>query len=98
VPLAWAHINRNRDKSDRFYPIERAVAEAVGKDVLPVSEDPGKLVQLLNGVAGKVDDFLNYGIRDFNTYEVNGASLKAILSPVADCLDGFRAFAASLRA
>lgn len=82
---------------DKLYPLNRAVERAAGAD-LPSADNPYHLARLMAGVAGKADHFLKHGTFDFNTYEVNGPSLEAILEPVSGDLQGFRAFAAAARA
>jgi hypothetical protein len=82
---------------DRLYPLSAEVTKADAEG-LPSAENPYHLARLMSGVAGKVDHMLRRGTFDFNTYEVNGPSLEAVLAPVKDDLDGFRAFAASARA
>jgi hypothetical protein len=82
------------DVVDRFFPISKAVEG----DSLRAIEDPYKMARLYSGWTGKADHMLNEGTFDFNTYKNNGPSLKDILDPVKDDMDGFRAFAASARA
>lgn len=79
---------------DKFFPI----SEARKGVELTAENDPYKLVRLYAGWTGKADHMLNEGTFDFHTYENNGPSLKSILDPVKDDLDGFRAFAAAARA
>jgi hypothetical protein len=66
--------------------------------VLPASEDAGKLARLLSGASGIADRFLRYNTLDFATRQPNGPGLEAILAPVKDDMDGFRAYAAAQRA
>lgn len=84
---------------DQFFPISKATskAEEVLGD-LPTNENPYELARLFSGHAGKADHMLNHGMFDFNSYENVGPSLKAILDPVKDDLNGLRAFASSVRA
>lgn len=91
---------------DKFYtaslddltPIKRAVEEmAAGKD-LPGDKDPYTLARELRGIYGRVQVAIEHGTLDFNTLQINGKSLKAILEPVKNDLDGLRAYAISSRA
>lgn len=81
---------------DRLFPISKAVKEA-DIEGLTTDDNPYQLARMLTGYVGKADHFLNQGTFDFNTYENNGASLKEILQPVSDDLNGFRAYMASRR-
>ncbi len=94
----WTWSRLNSAVLDRLFPIEQAVTRLVGKNVLPIAEDAGKLARLLSGANGIADRFLNYNTLDFATRQPNGASLKDILEPVKDDMDRLRAFAASARA
>jgi len=93
---AWSWSRAYTNLVDKLYPISKAVAE-IDKE-LPTPENPYQLARLLSGYAGKADHMLNEGTFDFNTYKNNGPSLKSILAPVTNEMDGFRAFAASARA
>jgi hypothetical protein len=93
--MTWDRLYTNF--IEKLFPISKAVKEA-GLADLKTEDNPYVLARLLSGHAGKADHFLNNGTFDFTTYENNGKSLKAILSPVADDLNGFRAYATSARA
>lgn len=83
---------------DDLTPIKRAVEEmAAGKD-LPGDKDPYTLARELRGIYGRVQVVIEHGTLDFNTLQINGKSLKAILEPVKNDLDGLRAYAISSRA
>lgn len=82
---------------DRFWPLEKEVRESVIKPE-GTSEDPYRMVRLYAGWAGKADHMIEKGMFDFHTYENTGPGLRAILDPVKDDLNGFRAFIASARA
>lgn len=83
---------------DDLTPIKRAVEEmAAGKD-LPGDKDPYTLARELRGIYGRVQVAIEHGTLDFNTLQINGKSLKAILEPVKNDLDGLRAYAISSRA
>lgn len=69
----------------------------LGINELPISEDFYKLARLTRGISGKVDHFLQFAPYDFNTYANNGRSLKDILAPFADDLNGLRAYVKSKR-
>lgn len=81
---------------DRLNPINEAVKQAGGAE--KAAEDPYTLARLYAGVSGKADQFLQHGTYDFNTYANTGKPLREILAPVTDDLNGFRAYASSLRA
>lgn len=63
-----------------------------------VDEDAYQLARLTRGQFGKAEHFIEYGSFEFNSYKTNGKPLKEIIAPVADDLDGFRAYLASKRA
>jgi hypothetical protein len=92
--LTWGRLYSNF--LDKLYPISKAVTEA-GVE-LPAEENPYQLARLMAGHVGKADHFLNEATFDFHTYENNGKSLKEILDPVKDDLNGLRAYAAASRA
>lgn len=83
---------------DDLNPIRQEVREMAGTNKLPASQDPYQLARLTRGTFGKADQFLEHATYDFRTYESNGKSLKSILEPIADDLNGLRAYAASQRA
>jgi hypothetical protein len=90
---------------DKFYtevvndlhPIFKAVEELGGKD-LPVEQHAGKLAQLTRGSIGKADQALEFAIFDPKTLKNVGEGLKDRMRPVAEDLDGWRAYALSKRA
>lgn len=90
---------------DKFYtevvndlhPIFKAVEEMGGKD-LPVEQHAGKLAQLTRGSIGKADQALEFAIYDPKTLKNIGEGLKDRMRPVAEDLDGWRAYALSKRA
>lgn len=92
--LTWDRLYTNF--LDRLYPIAKAVKGAGTQ--IPTESNPYHLARLMAGYAGKADHFLNNGTFDFRTFENNGKPLKEILAPVADDLNGFRAYAAAARA
>lgn len=84
------------DTVDDLFPISQAVKES-GLD-LGAAENPYRLARLTRGAPAKADMMLTRGTFDWNTYQTNGAALKDIVKPVADDLDGLRAYVASKRA
>jgi hypothetical protein len=95
----WSWRGLYTNLVDRLYPLAAAVKSASGGEGLPAAQNAYKLARLMSGVAGKADRMLNgAGTFDFNSYQDTGPSLKAILAPVADDLDGFRAYLTSARA
>ncbi|HJW82429.1 MAG TPA: LPD38 domain-containing protein [Acidiferrobacterales bacterium] len=90
---------------DKFYtefvndlhPIFKAVEELGGKE-LPAAEHAGKLAQLTRGSVGKADQALEYGTYDPVTLKNTGEGLKDRMRPVAENLDGWRAYALAKRA
>lgn len=92
--MSWSRLYTS--VFDKLYPIKEAIDAVGGTD--KASEDPYIAARLMAGVSGKADHMLNYGTFDFKTMENNGPSLKAILEPIGNDLDGFRAYSASVRA
>ena len=87
-----------RDYVDRLYYVGKATKEMAGGRTLPMSEDPYIGARKLASVSSKGTHFIEYGTFDPRTLQETGPSLKAILDPVKDNLDEFRAFAVSTRA
>jgi hypothetical protein len=87
---------------DRLHPIEVATREAVGgraaAQALPTLKNPYRLARLMSGNAGRARHWLEFGQVDFANWRTIGPSLKEILAPVRQDLDGFRAFAVAMRA
>lgn len=83
---------------DKLDPIRQVTEALAGDNKLGAEENSYKLMRLLPGVTGKAEQFLNHGAFDFNTLENTGKSLKDVIAPVKDDLDGFRAYAAASRA
>lgn len=92
--MSWSRLYTS--VFDKLYPIKEAIDAVGGTE--KASEDPYIAARLMAGVSGKADHMLNYGTFDFKTMENNGPSLKAILEPIGNDLDGFRAYSASVRA
>ncbi len=83
---------------DDLHPLKQVVDEMARGQKLRPSEDPYKLARLLRGFHGKAEAFLRHSPFDFHTYENKGKSLQAILKPLGDKLDEFRAYIVSRRA
>jgi hypothetical protein len=79
---------------DKFFPLKK---EADLAELTP-ENNPYVLARLMAGRAGKADHFLNQGTFDFNTGRNNGPSLKQVLEPVADDVNGLNAYGAASRA
>lgn len=64
-----------------------------------IDKDAYVTARLTRGVNGKVDQFLEHGGPfDFNSYAQKGPSLRTILDPVGDDLNGLRAYLVARRA
>lgn len=90
---------------DDLNPIREAVkaaaketVESPGTGELKTKDDPYQLARLTRGTFGKADMFLERSTFDFTTYKNNGESLKTILEPLKDDLNGLRAYTAAKRA
>lgn len=82
---------------DNMNPLKLAVKAMTDGEKIPVSEDPYALARLTRGFYGKADQFLTQSPYDFNTYKNTGESLKSILEPVKDDLQGVRAYIVAKR-
>lgn len=82
---------------DDLDPIRRLRNELADGATVPAKQDPYVLARLTRGAYGKAQQFLENGAFDFNTLRSTGKSLKAILKPVKNDLDGLRAYAVSKR-
>jgi hypothetical protein len=86
-----------RDWSDKLHPLQKVVeAMAEGRE-LNIVEDAYKLARLHVGVSGKALHFLEYTPFKFDTFERVGRPLKAILEPIQENPDAFRAYLVSKR-
>ena len=83
-----------KDDLNPIRKLRNALAE--GK-TLAASKDPYVLARLTRGSYGKAQQFLEGGTFDFDTLETTGKSLKKILRPVKNDLDGLRAYAVAKR-
>lgn len=87
-----------KDAVDSLSPLKDVVKLITDGQNIPVSKDPYKLARLSRGVNGKAEHFLDFGTFDFKTMKNNGRGLRAILDPVKDDLDNFRAYVVAKRA
>jgi hypothetical protein len=89
---------------DDLNPIREAVKQAnealkeQDKKPLSAGQDPYQLVRTARGTFGKADHFLEIAPFDFYNYQNVGKSLKAIIEPVKNDLDGLRAYLVADRA
>lgn len=83
---------------DDLHPIKQFVETLSGGKEVPADKNPYVMARLLRGVYGKAQQALENATFDFKTLANNGKSLKTILEPVKDDLDGLRAFAIASRA
>lgn len=82
---------------DNMNPLKLAVDEMTGGKGAPVGENPYALARLTRGFYGKADQFLTQSPYDFKTYANTGESLKSILTPFKDDLQGVRAYVVAKR-
>ena len=87
---------------DDLNPVKTAQETArkeAGMEPLATGDSPYDLLRLTRGVAGKADVMLEHqGPFDFNSYAKVGRSLKEIIAPVQNDMDGLRAYVTSKRA
>ena len=83
---------------DSMNPLKNAVDAMTNGEKLPASQNPYTLARLTRGFYGKADQFLQNSPYDFSTYKNTGESLKSILAPFKDDLDGVRAYITASRA
>jgi hypothetical protein len=91
--LTWSRFYTN--VFDRLHPIEEAVA-ATG-EALPTSQHPYRLARLMAGNPGRAQHWIEHGQVDFATGRTIGPSMREIVAPVQNDLDGLRAFGAAVR-
>lgn len=94
--IKTAH-NFRKNFVDDLDPLKKIVNEIAGDDKLMTEQDAYKLLRLNNGVTGKVQVALEYGILDKNGQKIS-KSLKEILEPVANNQKEFIAYLTALRA
>lgn len=85
------------DAKEDLWPIKKLVEE-MRSGPLETGRDPYKLARLVRGVQGKAEQFLEFSPFKFETYENVGRSLKSVLEPVKNDMDGMRAYAVARRA
>lgn len=89
--------NFRKNFVDELDPLKKIVEEISSGDKLMTKENAYKLLRLNNGVTGKVQVALEYGVLNKNGEKV-GKSLKEILEPVASQQKEFVAYVTALRA
>lgn len=94
--IKTAH-NFRKNFVDDLDPLKKIVNEIAGDNKLMTEQDAYKLLRLNNGVTGKVQVALEYGVVDKNGEKI-GKSLKEILKPVASEQKEFTAYLTALRA
>lgn len=83
---------------DDLNPVKQLTDALTGKEKLPAAQDPNVLARLARASGGMAETFIDHGPRDFETREKTGTpSLKQILSPFKDDMDGFKAYAIASR-
>jgi hypothetical protein len=95
-PWTWSRIYSVT--IDRLHALSTTTNFLRGQSVLSAGENPYTLARLYAGVSGKANQWLNHATYDFDTYANTGKSLREILAPVNDDLNGFREYASALRA
>lgn len=94
--LSWNQFYRN--VVDKFDPVKR-INDSMNHGLFSSAlNDSYKLLRNLAGNYGRAQHFVEQGTYDFGTYKTNGKSLKEILDPVRDDVNGFRAYAVARRA
>jgi hypothetical protein len=83
---------------DDLHPIKKAVEKMTAGEKPAVIDDPYVLARLTRGAAGRADQFLTQAPFDYKTLQNNGKSLKEIMDPFKDNVDGFRAYVVAKRA
>ncbi|CAB4121121.1 hypothetical protein UFOVP7_42 [uncultured Caudovirales phage] len=83
---------------DDLNPIKNAVDAMTKGQEIPASENPYVQARLLRGVYGKAQQFIENSPFKYDTLENEGKSLKSILDPVREDLNGLRAYSAAARA
>lgn len=86
---------------DDFRPIEKSIEQMKAKipdGKVETRENPYILARLTRGLYGKAQQALEFATFDFATLKDNGKSLKDVLAPVKDDLNGLRAYAIASRA
>jgi len=82
---------------DELRPLKKFVEEVTGVKNYDIEKNPFLIAWLGRGWAGKAETYLYHGPVDKNFNKI-GPSLREILNPVKNDLDGFRAYIISRRA
>lgn len=100
APRQWTLSRFYTDVFDRLFPISKATTEAARATgrTLETAENPYRLGRLYAGMPAKAQQMLDRSTFDFATHADNGPGLRQVLQPVAEDLDGFRAYIAARRA
>lgn len=78
---------------DSLNPIKQVMDQLSGGKEMPVEDNAYALQRLANASAGKAQDFIEHGPRDFETGEKTGTpGLQQILAPHKGDLDGLEAY------
>lgn len=96
APLSWDDFYKAA--VDRLDPIRRVMEDMKAGNMTSAQDNAYKLARNLAGNYGRAQQFIEGHTFDFNTYQNTGKSLKEILAPVKDDINGLRAYAASRRA
>lgn len=83
---------------DNLHPVRKLVEAADNGTPLETALNPYEQFRLSRGVGGKSEHFLRHGTFAFDTLKDVGPSFEAIVKPVKDDLDGFKAYILSKRA
>lgn len=83
---------------DALHPVRQLRDLLAGEQPLEAKDDPYLLARLTRGSYGRADQFLELSPFKFDTLENVGKSLSAVLKPVRDKIDEFRAYAVARRA
>jgi len=97
IPRRYTWEEFYADVKDDLWPIKNLVDELRQGTALGTAEDPYRLARLTRGAFGRATQFLEYSPFEFKTLKNVGKSLKDVLDPVKDDLDGLRAYAVSRR-
>lgn len=85
------------DLKNDLHPLVRLTKVLSEGEDLSALNDPGKLAHLTRGNFSKADHFLEFSPFKFGSLRNVGKPLKAIVEPVKDELDQFRAYAVARR-
>lgn len=82
---------------DDLNPLRVLRDELSDGKAVPIEQDPYRLARLARGAYGKAEQMIENGTFSFKSLADTGKSLTAILKPVKNDLDGFRAYMAGRR-